>query len=102
MIRAFMMLVAAAALLAGSASVTWAQSPSSGQDPLAGSRVFDAKGCVKCHSLNGAGGKIGPDLAKISRPHTFYDLAAAMWNPLPRMTDRLKQLGITRPQLYSD
>jgi len=64
--------------------------------------VFNGKGCVKCHSLNGAGGKIGPDLAKISRPHTFYDLAAAMWNHLPRMTERMKQLGITRPQLDSD
>ena len=102
MIRAFMMLITAAALLAGSASVTWAQSPGPGQDPVAGSRVFDAKGCVKCHSLNGSGGKIGPDLARVSRPHTFYDLAAAMWNHLPRMTERMKQLGITRPQLDSD
>ena len=102
MIRAFMMLITAAALLAGSASATRAQSSGAGQDPAAGSRVFDAKGCVKCHSLNGSGGKIGPDLARVSRPHTFYDLAAAMWNHLPRMTERMKQLGITRPQLDSD
>lgn len=102
MARSFSLLLGAAALLAGSVSVTWAQSPSPGQDPVAGSRVFDAKGCVKCHSLNGAGGKIGPDLARVSRPHSFYDLAASMWNHLPQMTERMKQLGIARPKLEAD
>jgi mono/diheme cytochrome c family protein len=72
---------------------------SPGQDPLAGSRVFGAKGCVKCHSVNGVGGKVGPDLGRISRPRSFYDLATAMWNHLPRMTERMQQLGITRPTL---
>lgn len=102
MTRSLSLLVAAAAVLAGSVGVTWAQSPSPGQDPVAGSRVFDTKGCVKCHALNGSGGKIGPDLARVPRPHSFYDLAAAMWNHLPRMTERMKQLGITRPQLEPD
>src|SRR5215470_8794778 len=74
---------------------------SAGQDPLAGAQVFDAKGCVKCHSINGVGGKVGPDLAKISRPHTFYDLAAGMWNHLQKMTGKMKELGITRPRLDS-
>ena len=71
------------------------------QDPLAGSRVFGSKGCVKCHSVNGVGGKVGPDLAKIPRPRSFYDLAAAMWNHLPRMVERMRQLGIVRPRLDS-
>ena len=99
MIQSFCVLVAAVALLAGSAGVTWGQSSGASQDPVAGSRVFDAKGCVKCHALDGSGGKVGPDLARISRPHSFYDLAAAMWNHLPRMTERMKQLSIVRPQL---
>ncbi|HXJ79510.1 MAG TPA: c-type cytochrome [Candidatus Methylomirabilis sp.] len=72
-----------------------------GQDPLAGAQVFAAKGCSKCHAINGVGGKVGPDLAKISKPHTFYDLATAMWNHLPKMTSKMKQLGIDRPQLDS-
>jgi mono/diheme cytochrome c family protein len=69
------------------------------QDPLAGSRVFGSKGCVKCHSVNGVGGKVAPDLARTMRPRSFVDLATAMWNHLPNMTDRMKQLGIARPQL---
>ena len=69
------------------------------QDPLAGERVFHAKGCVKCHAINGIGAKVGPDLARTPRPHTFYDLAAALWNHAPKMAARMRQLGITRPQL---
>ena len=72
---------------------------SSGQDPLAGSQVFGNKGCAKCHSVNGVGGKIGPDLARVGRPRSFYDLATAMWNHLANMTDRMKQVGIERPKL---
>jgi mono/diheme cytochrome c family protein len=93
-------IVVAVALFLPPLGAAWAQpvfSPS--QDPLAGSRVFGAKGCVKCHSVNGVGGKVGPDLARISRPRSFYDLTTAMWNHLHHMTERMKQLGITRPRL---
>jgi mono/diheme cytochrome c family protein len=69
------------------------------QDPLAGSRVFGEKGCVRCHAVNGVGGQVGPDLGRLPRPHSFYDLAAAMWNHLPRMAERMRQLGIARPLL---
>jgi mono/diheme cytochrome c family protein len=103
MARSVRLAVAVAGLLLlGSLDAAWAQpvfSPS--QDPLAGARVFGAKGCVKCHSINGVGGKVGPDLARSLKPRSFYDVATAMWNHLPRMADRMKQLGITRPQLTS-
>jgi cytochrome c2 len=69
------------------------------QDPLAGSRVFGTKGCVKCHAVGGAGGKVGPDLGRIARPRSFYELAAGMWNHLPKMGERMRELGIARPQL---
>ena len=69
------------------------------QDPLAGARVFDAKGCVKCHAIGGVGSKIGPDLARTARPRSFYDLTAALWNHAPHMAARMRQLGIARPHL---
>src|SRR5262245_22409692 len=69
------------------------------QDPLAGQHVFDAKGCGTCHAVNGVGGRVGPDLARTTRPRTFYDLAAALWNHAPKMAARMRELGIPRPQL---
>ena len=66
------------------------------QSPLAGSQVFGSKGCVKCHSVNGLGGTIGPDLGRIARRRSFYELAATMWNHLPIMGQQMKALGIER------
>lgn len=69
------------------------------QNPLAGSRVFGSKGCSKCHSINGVGGKIGPDLARVGENRSFNDLAAAMWNHVPQMTAAAKKRGIPFPAL---
>ena len=92
--------VLTAALTVCAAGTAWAQpAGSAGQDPVAGASVFAAKGCVKCHAVNGSGGKIGPDLARLPRARSFFDLPTAMWNHLPRMADRMRQLGIDRPKL---
>lgn len=69
------------------------------QDPIAGSRVFGSKGCSRCHAVNGVGGAIGPDLGRVARPRSFYELAAAMWNHLPRMAERLREARVAPPRL---
>jgi mono/diheme cytochrome c family protein len=69
------------------------------QDPLAGSRVFGEKGCARCHAINGIGGQVGPDLGRVPGPRGFYDLGAALWNHLPQMAERMRQLGMSRPRL---
>ncbi len=69
------------------------------QDPIAGSRVFGTKGCSRCHAIKGVGGKVGPDLGRLSKPRTFYDLASAMWNHIPEMAAQMRKLGIKPPQL---
>jgi cytochrome c2 len=51
-----------------------------------GAEVFRGKDCVQCHSINGAGGSVAPDLAQPgSRAHTPMELASALWNHAPRM-----------------
>lgn len=70
-----------------------------GQNVLAGSRVFGAKGCGLCHSIKGLGGTVGPDLGSTSGARSYYDFAAAMWNHLPTMVERMEELGIQRPRL---
>lgn len=72
---------------------------STGQDPIAGARLFTDKGCAGCHAVDGRGGGVGPDLSRTPRPRTFYDLAAALWNHAPRMAGAMKRAGVTRPRL---
>ncbi len=56
-------------------------------DPEQGRKIFIKKGCVSCHSINGAGGDVGPALDaktkdRVMNPFTF---AAKMWNHAPGM-----------------
>jgi mono/diheme cytochrome c family protein len=69
------------------------------QDPIAGGRLFADKGCAGCHTVDGKGGGVGPDLSRTARPRTFYDLAAALWNHAPRMAGAMKRAGVQRPKL---
>ncbi|HEY3304059.1 MAG TPA: c-type cytochrome [Candidatus Binatia bacterium] len=93
-------IIAAVAVLLGTECLAFAQplfSPT--QDPIAGSRVFGSKGCSSCHSIDGVGAKAGPDLGRARRAHSFYEFAAAIWNHLPGMAERMRQAKIQRPSL---
>ena len=92
------LVIAFAVLLAAGVSAGQALfSPT--QDPVAGERLFTGKGCAGCHAVNGVGGKVGPDLGRAARPHTFFDVAAALWNHAPKMAARMREAGVARPRL---
>jgi putative heme-binding domain-containing protein len=51
-------------------------------DPLAGKRVYEAKGnCAACHWLNGSGGRQGPELSEIGAARSVAHLRQALLEP---------------------
>lgn len=71
--------------------------------PQAGSRIFHDKGCVRCHSVNGEGGKVGPDLGhRRDGQSSLPLLVTAMWNHAPRMWERMHADGVSVPTLNYD
>jgi cytochrome c551/c552 len=86
-------------LLLAPLSIGWAQRPSGPtENAMAGSWVFGAKGCANCHSINGVGKTVGPDLGR-GQLHTYYDLAAAFWNHYPGMAARMRAQSIEPPRM---
>jgi cytochrome c2 len=69
------------------------------EDPAIGGQLLASKGCVKCHSIDGEGGKIGPDLGKVDLGDSQLDLAALMWNHSPSMIAGMEKAGIVKPAL---
>ena len=65
-----------------------------------GERLFETHSCNKCHSINGKGGSLGPDLGKrLGRDYTPAAMTALMWNHAPTMWAAMKQQGIHIPPL---
>lgn len=61
-------------------------------DVRRGSAVFIAKSCARCHSIWGHGGEIGPDLGRTrAGALTDSELAAALWNHVPRMWGKMRE-----------
>lgn len=62
-----------------------------------GERLFRSKGCVRCHSVHGNGGNIGPDLSKISGIDTPIAWTQTMWNHAPSMEAGMERAGLPWP-----
>jgi mono/diheme cytochrome c family protein len=55
-------------------------------DSERGAALFESLSCIRCHSVNGEGGKAAPDLGRlVDRNFTPATLAATMWNHAPTM-----------------
>jgi len=60
-----------------------------------GAQLFETLSCVQCHSINGKGGTVAPDLGRrIDRDFTPASLAATMWNHAPAMWASMRTRNI--------
>lgn len=89
---------AAAVTLAGVPATSQAQSLTSlSGDPVAGRRLFAERGCVRCHSIWGNGGTLGPDFAAVGAGRSLQQLAGVFWNHTPRMIETVRNRGFDWP-----
>src|SRR5512147_380593 len=60
-------------------------------DPKSGMKTFFEKGCGRCHSVLGEGGRTAPDLARAPGGHlSSAEMLAAMWNHAPAMWEKMR------------
>jgi mono/diheme cytochrome c family protein len=69
-------------------------------DARRGADLFGTEMCLRCHSINGKGGKLGPDLSKrLDRDYTPALVASRMWNHAPAMWEAARTEMIQLPPL---
>jgi mono/diheme cytochrome c family protein len=83
--------------------------------PAAGGRLRQAPGnaargwqtfqvkCIECHTVNGKGGKEGPELGpQTDLPLGTAQFASVLWNHAPAMLNHVKEKGAALPALHGD
>jgi cytochrome c2 len=69
-------------------------------DARRGAQLLQDRRCTVCHSINGVGGGLAPDLARLTtRDFTPAGLAALMWNHGPAMWRAMAARSIEVPSL---
>jgi len=102
--------IVAGALFAAVMTFTAKATPAEGdlwvpnQPLVEGKRVFEEKGCQRCHGLPGSAGdeRIGPDLGRQRSWQDFMQLAASLWNHTPAMLEKMREPQMERPTLSPD
>jgi cytochrome c2 len=67
-----------------------------------GRRVFEAKGCNRCHAMFGNGPQVGPDLGSAELRGSVTQIAGRMWNHWPAMAQAMRSIGMPRPEFQRD
>jgi mono/diheme cytochrome c family protein len=67
-------------------------------DSRRGEHLFTARGCVRCHGVEGAAAGLGPDLSRVAGVDTPIVWAQIMWNHAPKMEVRMQQVGVPWPK----
>ncbi len=62
-----------------------------------GEKLFTDKGCIKCHSIFGKGGKQAPDLGKTVSQSNVTKLTTQIWNHIGRMSQLYNQEKLKWP-----
>ncbi len=72
-------------------------------DLAQGHLLLVRKGCLKCHSYRGEGGRIAEEL---TRPNPGYQSpvawAAEVWKHAPRMADEARRMGVLYPRFSGE
>jgi mono/diheme cytochrome c family protein len=64
-------------------------------DSARGERLFESEHCIECHSVNGKGAHIAPDLGpRLDRGFTPATLASTMWNHAPTMWSAMRARNV--------
>lgn len=69
-------------------------------DAKRGQELFQSQQCVQCHTVNGRGGGIAPDLTRrIDRDYTPAVMTSLMWNHAPAMWEAMRKQNVVRQAL---
>jgi len=67
-------------------------------DPGAGSRVYTEQGCHICHQIDGAGGRLGPDLSDVGRRRIPSNLRQSVVEPGAAIVPGYEAVLISAPE----
>jgi len=70
-------------------------------NPNNGYLIFNDKGCLACHAINGEGTEIGPDLDAMDWDKSVGEISGTLLNHSSEMNDLILEKGLKRPSFTS-